>query len=337
MSHLQVVKGGEVLGMGLADYIWLDDEGQVIWKKYVVPIVKSERGDPAPLIQRKTTEYCPCEDGCDCDGENSQTLILVPCHYLPDPTRPQPNFLVLCHVKDTEDQPVEWNSRAKLIQTMRERGDDTKLIWFGFSQGYKLGDARGPEYDDDPAHDFEERKFFTAERHLGACFDAALLIHSTSGYPGAVEFQFKVGVRGLPSDHNPDPPHALVVADHLVIARYLMEKIGAGKGLVADWRGLSVYLSSADMRGISSASVQRVEADLMATALDDMGEVRRLPHPERGGTQCIGVQRDDPGDPYKLAADVLAAIIHVEEDEDAEEEGGGGGGPDRLGEDDPEP
>lgn len=342
MKHLQVVKGGEVLGMGLADYVWLDDEGSLSWKKYVVPIVRDERGDPAPLLRRKTFSYCDCEpesewDGCGCGEDDEgelQTLVLVPCHYLPDPTRPQPNFIVLCHVKDVNDQPVEWNERAKLVKVMRKQGDDAKMTWFGFRQDYALYDARGEGAD---ASDIEERRFFTAERHLGACFDAGLLIQSMQSYPGTTHYDFKVGPRGIPSDKH-EPPNALVVADHVIIARYLMEKIGGGKGLVPRWCDLSVYLSTGTLRGVGPQAKIEAEAERLENGLTYKGRLRRLPHPERGGIVCIVVGRDEPEDPYKLAAGVLKAIgpFEDEEEQDAEESGGGGGA-DRVGEDDPEP
>lgn len=306
MAHLQVVKGGEAMGMGLADFIWLDEDGSLSWKKMSILVTKDERGDPMPLISRQTVEFF----GSDGDNEaEGTTLILVPVHFLPDPTRPQPNFLILCEVRDSSDYPVPWNARAKLRVSMKLLGDDSKLVFFGFEQDYVLGDARGADWKEDPAPDFEERKFLSAERHLGSCFDAGLLIHSITNYTGYDTFDFKVGVRGFPQDIDPDPPHALVVADHLVIARYLMHKIGAEKGLIPAWEALSIFVSNATLRGSDIASVERNETDMLMGALGDLGTLRRLPHPEKGGTRCIQVVRDNPADPYQLALEVLAALM----------------------------
>lgn len=310
MSHLQVVKGGEVMGLGLADYVWLDEGGRISWKKMTVLIAKNERGEPAPLISRQTIEF-----------PKGKTLVLVPVHYLPDPTRPQPNFIVLCETKDGNDKPVAWNYRAQLREAMLKRGHDSKLLWFGFEQTYSLGDARGSAYDAPRAIDLEERKFMSSERFLGATFDAGLLIHSTSGYPGSTVSNFKVGVRGFPQDIDPDPPHALVVADHMVLARYLMHKIGAGRGLVPSWAALSAFVSSATMREASMKSAALVEANLMLEVLEDLGSIRLLPHAERGGTRCIGV---DPKfevntNPYQLALDVLCAVMPIEQEENPSE------------------
>ena len=86
MAHLQVIKGGEVMGMGLADYVWLDDDGCINFKKRSILIGKNERGEPVPLVDRWSFEHCPCEEdeygnSCQCDGEDSTNRILVPAFY----------------------------------------------------------------------------------------------------------------------------------------------------------------------------------------------------------------------------------------------------------------
>jgi len=306
MSRLQVIKGGEVMGMGLADYVWLDDDGNIAFKKRSILIGKNAKGDPVPLVDRWSFEFCPCEEdeygnACQCDGENSTNRILVPAFFLPDPTRPQPNYIVLCHVKDDQDQPVESNNRAKLLEAMEKRGQGSKLVWFGFAQGYALEDPE--DYESDGRL---QRAFLASERHIGACFDAGLLFHSAWNEPAAGSWRFKVGRRGFPQDIDPDPPSALVVADHLVVARYLMEKIGGGKGLLPEWGTLEPYVSTAQLR--EPGGDKTFQANAIKMDLEDLGETRFVPHPTQGGYQCIQVIRDEPGDPYKLALDILTAV-----------------------------
>ena len=313
MARLQVIKGGgssETLGMGLADYIWVNDEGFIFFKKKVILVSKDAKGDPVPLIQRWSFGECACPDGECVEPEaeqcpNTRTRILSPAFYLPDPTRPQPCYIVLCEIRDEQDEAQGW--RSKLRKAQKVRGSSVKLVWFGFEQDYTLEAISAIK---DP-RDLAERQFLTSERHLGACFDAGLLLHSAWNMPGAPAWDFKVGVRGFPQDLDPDPPSALVVSDHLMIAQYLMEKIGAEKGLWPVWLRQSIFVSTAELR--EPGGDRQVQAALLMKTLAGEGRtLRMVPHPTNGGCQCIEVALSEYNNPYKLALDVLGAIWPLE-------------------------
>ena len=295
---LQVIKGGEAMGIGLADYVYLGTEGDLDAKKRSILIGTNGKGEPEPILDRWIYDDGPPDD--DEDGDD-QTLILVPCFYLPDPTRPQPCYIVICEVRDVDDNCVEHNGRAKLREALEARGMQTNLVWFGFEQNYLLEDTNQPE------DGFEARRFQASERHIGACFDSGILFHSAWNTPGAVcDWDFKVGYRGFPQDFDPDPPNALIVADHLIVARYLMQKIAGSKGLDPDWKHLSIFLSTAEMRepgGDCLAEVIRLEE-----ALEDEGDIRRLPHPKYGGVQCLELRNGESSNPYSQARTVLESI-----------------------------
>jgi len=308
MSHLQVVQGGEVMGMGLADYVWFDGD-DLNFKKKSILIGKNGKGEPIPLVDRWTFSHTNHEDDCEqgwaCECSEVRH-ILVPCFYLPDPTRPQPNYIVLCEVRDEHDECIEENWRAKLRQALELRGPNHKLVWFGFEQDYTLVDA-------DESEGSAGQKFEAAERHIGACFDAGLLFHSAWNPLGADCWDFKVGYRGFPQDLDPDPPSALVVADHAAVARYLMEKIGGSKGLIPQWDDLTPFVSTPALR--EPGGDHDAERKRMFEALGSLGQPQHLPHPARGGFQCIEVVRDEPENPYKLALGVLDAVWPVHEQE----------------------
>jgi len=292
MTHLQVIRGGEVLGMGIADYIWLDDDGDLSWKKKTILITKDDLGAKTPVLDRWSFF----------DDDSGKTSIVVPCHFLPDPTRPQPNFIVLCEVRDDQDIPVDTEYRAKLRKKIAALGSQGTLAWFGFEQDYTVEDSGSK---DEP--NFEQRKMAVAERHFGACFDAGLMLHSMCGYPGCSPWDFKVGVRDFPQDIDPDPPNALVVADHLIIARYLMHKIAGDSGLYPEWQGIRPFISTAALRE-PGADVDYVAMNL-ETSLDDIANgFRRVPHPTRGGVVCLEVEYEDSANPYQLALDMLRAV-----------------------------
>lgn len=326
MARLQVLKGGggEALGMGLADYIWVTDEGGICCKKKTILVSKDEKGDPVPLIQRWSFSQCACptEDGAGCftpEGmacPHPKTMILSPAFYLPDPTRPQPCYIVLCEVRDEKDEARGWRSRLRKAQ--RTRGSSAKLVWFGFEQDYTLE----PLNSAGGSSDLAERKFLTSERHIGACFDAGLMLHSAWNQPSSPSWEFKVGVRNFPQDHDPDPPSALVVADHLVIAQYLMEKIGAEKGLSPSWLRQSIFVSTAELR--EPGGDQKDQAAFLLMKLDDLDAVLRIvPHPTNGGCMCVEMAFSKFQNPYQLALNILEAVWPLEDDADqpAEDEG----------------
>ena len=305
MAHLQVIRGGEVLGM--SDYVWLDDKGKINSKKKSIIVGKNGKGEPEPILDRWTffdypSPFGPFGEFCDDeDQESPRTLVLVPCFYLPDPTRPQPCYIVICELRDEEDHCIKNNDRAKLRHAIEDRGMQSNLVWFGFEQNYTLDWAGS-----DSGNGFEATRFAAAERHIGACFDSGILFHSAWNPPEYDIWDFKVGYRAFPQDLDPDPPNALIVADHLIVARYLMEKICGSKGLSPYWEDLDIFISTAAMRepgGNEDAEAVRIE-----NALQGKGDIRRLPHPTRGGVQCIELNPKKPNNPYTMAHAVLTAV-----------------------------
>jgi len=329
MANLRVVKGGEALGMGLADYIWVNEKGTTTFKKKTILIAKDAKGDPVPLIDRWTSARCACDvDHQEFSEQCTQpvTVLLAPCFYLPDPTRPQPNYLVLCETRDQHDKAEVGNYRSLLRKALRQRGPKSKLIWFGFEQDYILADT-----GDDTHNNPSGREFLTAERHFGACFDAGLLIHSMWNdiLARTGTWEFKVGFRRFPQDLDPDPPSALTVCDHLVVAQYLMEKIGAEKGLAPEWRNLNAFVSTPELREAGRNNL--AELDKLVTLVEGEGlkPIRAVPDSVNGGFLCLevtdGYQQHNP---YSFALRILEAVWPLENkgspdsSEDEEEDAG---------------
>lgn len=316
MNHLKVIKGGEAMGMGLADYIWLNDDGELQFKKRSILIGKDAKGEPVPLVERWTFQYtehdvdCVIDEtgttwSCSCKDLDHTSRILVPCFFLPDPTRPQPSYIVLCEVRDVDDECVKSNTRAKLRQAFDARGKQTNLVWFGFEQDYTHSEIGSAE-----ENGFEARRFKSAERHIGAMFDAGLMFHNAWNSPGQEKWDFKIGYRGFPQDLDPHPPNALIVSDHVVIARYLMEKICASDGLYAHWINIAAYVSTPVLRELGNHN--GLEAQNIEMACAGIGETRKLSLPTRPEWQCVEICLDKASDPYALAFDVLNAVWPLE-------------------------
>lgn len=332
---LQVIKGGEALGMGLADYIWVDEDGDICFKKRVILIGKNGKGEPEPMVNERWTynEGCDQEDCYDEECEHPETTrILSPSFYLPDPLRPQPSYIVLCEVRDDKDKCPDWNHRRVLRDGLEARGHLSKLVWFGFEQDYNMYKPYGEEGD-------AGTTFMVSERHLGACLDSGLLIHSSWNALLAKQPEFKVGYRAFPQDMDPDPPSALTVADHLIVARYLMEKIGSSKGHYPVWDPPNAFVSSPGLRE-PGADLQ-VQSHIIKEAIKDIGKTRIVPRADGRGYQCIEVTQSKWQDPYQLAVEMLDRFWPIIDPETPSEpepvQGSDSGGADRLRQDDPEP
>jgi len=225
MAGLRVITGGEDQRLGIADYVWIDWLGVPRVRTRTIPVA-SGKGADVPILEPWTTSS---------SASDEQTILSV-CHYLPDPVRPQPSFIALCEVRDPQNVPTDDNKRAALREHTAAK--DSRF-WWGIRQPYLL----------EPRGLVNARA--VAERHLAMCVDAGIMIHSAQHDDILGHWDFKVGCRGLPTNIDPEPPVALVVADHVWIARYLLSRAAREMGLkVAYPHGSvgSVFFSSEDMR-----------------------------------------------------------------------------------------
>ena len=231
---LRPIKGGlegGTLKLGLAEYIWLDDRGQFYAKVRTIQVAESPDEGPVPSLPHWT--------GNILYKGKAERVILSVCHYLPDPLRPQPSFLALCEIMTPDGKPHPANNRAQLRAALDE-AQETSPSWWGFQQRHLIHDTSA------------DKASQLAERHLGACVDAGLLLHSASMYTGNdgenTEREFKMGPRGLPALIDPDAPTALMVADHFLFARWLLIRIVREHRASISWTSVSLTFSTAAMR-----------------------------------------------------------------------------------------
>ena len=296
---LRVIHGGPTAptqGIGLADYVWISPDGDLESKTRIIPVGVDANKEPVPVIDRWTAHT------------NHGPILLSPCHYLPDPLRPQPSFITLCEVRDKDDNCPVSNHR----NTLRHLLGRDQTIWWGFRQEYELYESAVNVEAAPKEH------FAVAERHLGACMDAGLMIHSADLATG----NFKVGHRGMPATVDPDAPTALVVADHLWIARYLLTKVAREYGLEPSYANLqcAAFFSTERMRNLAPTGIDLADNIIrLGTALasdEDSSwrpDLRACVVAQQGGFECLEDQ-NPPGtmDPYQIAGRLLAAIRNTE-------------------------
>lgn len=184
---------------------------------------------------------------------HSSDLILKPAHFVNDPILLGANYLLLCEVLNSDGTPHATNTRAKLVELMRNGGSHAEP-WVGFEQEYTLFDGSKPLGWPDRGYPAPQGPFYCGvgadeafgrplvEEHTQACIDAGLMIFGTNAEVMPGQWEFQIGYRGLKSE-SADPVN---VSDHLWIARWLLYRLGEDHGITAtldpkpvkgDWNG----------------------------------------------------------------------------------------------------
>jgi len=243
---LRAIQGGDqaVRGMGLADYIWLDGAGNIhVKKKAIYLVMEVGTGDVVPVLEPwvATVTY---------HNKETERILLNPAHYLPDPLRGPGNFVCLCEARAEDNQVHPTNTRSVLRQVV-EATKDPHGTWWGFRQGYTFTDKPGKEH------------YIAAERHLCACLDAGLFLHSGQVDAPSGNWSFKVGPRAFPDVIDKLPPSAATVPDNLIFGRYFLEKIARENGFGLEYTNCSVYYSTAAVRSPVDPEDPQTLADIV--------------------------------------------------------------------------
>ena len=260
-----------------AEYIWLDGSvptQQLRSKTRVVEV----NGEPSISIFP--------EWGFDGSSTNQATgdnsdCILRPVSFVNDPIRGNGNFLVMCEVFDRHGNPHATNTRSILRQVLQAGAAEQDPL-FGFEQEYTLFDQNGPLGW--PKNGFPEPQgpFYCGvgagrvngrqlvEDHQQACIDADLLFYGINAEVMLSQWEFQIGYRGFE-----EPADALLTADHLWFATWLLHRLGEDYGISVsyenkpmkgDWNGAGCHtnFSTKDMRdkNIGSDAVKRAIVNL---------------------------------------------------------------------------
>jgi hypothetical protein len=271
MTTLRSISGDSTPVLGTAEYLWVDN-GQLYRKTRIITVMTGKTTDPVPIIEWWT------------NSDKGQETLLLPAHYVPNPLRPKPSYIVLCEVRDLKDHVVPTNTRAPLRE--RERPISSVMsLWMGIAVAFKI----------EPVH----KSLEILEAFLAATIDAGIMIHSLSN------FDFKVGPRMA---EDTDPPSPLIVCDHYWIAWYLLFIIAtqADARVIHDpdmpnWYYVSTSASresSKVARLLCDGSLSLIRPEVYITA------------PNRGFTTVKG-SKESNIDPYIVAADIVDGIFAV--------------------------
>lgn len=275
---MRVIQGGAPTTIGLADYVWLSREGTIRCKKRAIQVPNDGDGNPMFLGQRWV-----CREGDD-------QCLLVPVFYFVDPLRPAPSYVALCELKTLTDKAVPWLPRTRLSDLLRGNRN-VRYTWLGFRQPYRIiGDST-------------TRISVVAERHLGACLDAGLLIHSAE--VSLTGCYFKIGPRGFSDEIDPEQADAVTAADHLILACHLLIKVALDEGLGIEFQNRSLYFSTLKLR----TELARTEADKLCAAVAPLSALPPRPVIDavRRGVSAVEYQPQE-ADPYSAGLRLLTTI-----------------------------
>jgi len=239
--------------LSFAEYIWLDGSQPVQGlrsKTRLVQVPDSPGPSDFPIwsFDGSSTEQA--------SGDKSDCLLEPVC-VVQDPLRGGNNYLVLCEVQNADGGAHASNRRATLRAVMAkiEVGTDP---WVGFEQEYTLyRDGRPLGF---PSNGFPgpqgpyycgagvDRAFGRdiVEAHAKACVDAGLRIYGLNAEVMPGQWEFQIGYRGIEDESG----HALVISDHVWIARWLLHRLGEQHGVEVsfdnkpvkgDWNGAGMH------------------------------------------------------------------------------------------------
>jgi glutamine synthetase len=224
----------------LAEYIWLDGAEPTQGLRSKARVVDVPHGCVAKLADFPSWGY----DGSStyqADGGDSD-LGLIPVRVFADPLRVGGNYLVLCEVVDAKGKAHATNGRARLRRLMDDGAAEQEPT-LGFEQEYTLFSGgrplgfpengfpgpQGPYYCGVGAGRVFGRE--VVEEHTRVCLDAGLMIYGINAEVMPGQWEFQVGYRGFAGE-SADP---LTVADHLLVARYLLERVAERHGVEVSW------------------------------------------------------------------------------------------------------
>jgi glutamine synthetase len=226
-----------------AEYIWVDGREGTRGLRSKTKVV--EKADSVADLPEWTFDGSSTGQAT---GEYSD-CILKPVFMCEDPLRNGDSVLVLCEVFNADGTPHVTNTRAALRPVATRHAD--KEPWFGIEQEYTMFQNGRPLGWPDNGYPAPQGPFYcgigadevfgreVADDHLDACMAAGIGICGVNAEVMPGQWEFQVGPLG-----------PLEVSDHLLIARYLLYRVGENyevamtldpKPVRGDWNGAGAH------------------------------------------------------------------------------------------------
>lgn len=235
----------------LAEYIWVDGTQPDPILRSKARVVNFAKGKETSLSDFPGWSF----DGSSTNqapGNNSDCL-LKPVNFVADPIRGEGNYLVVCEVLLPDGTPHPSNTRAKLRRVL-DAGGAAHEPWIGFEQEYTMFDGKFPLGWPEDGYPGPQGPYYCSagtgrvigrelvERHTRACLDAGIMLYGINAEVMYGQWEYQIGYRGIAAES----ADVLNVSDHLILARWLMERLSeefgisislAPKPIKGDWNG----------------------------------------------------------------------------------------------------
>lgn len=257
IDHLYVPPS-EIKGQVMAEYIWIDAEGELRSKTRTLKLKKVSKVEQIPLwnFDGSSTKQA--------DGSDSE-VDLLPVKFVRDPFRRGNNILVLCECDKNGAAP--GNHRREAIKKFELY--KAHKPWYGLEQEYTilqpdnktpvgwpkkgLPPPQGPYYCSAGAERAFGREI--AETHYRLCLYAGLHISGINAEVMPGQWEFQVGIC-----------ESIDASDSLWLARYILHRIGEMFGVIisfypklikGDWNGSGLHTnySTEATRGVGGMKV----------------------------------------------------------------------------------
>lgn len=288
------------------EYIWLDGTKPTPLLRSKTKILKTNAdGYPYPSVQeagdaigKQLPGKLATDWGFDGSSTNqasgdSSDCVLKPVRDVPNPLMkdvPGIHRLVLCEVYKPDGTPHESNTRAKLAAVADEHAAEEYM--FGFEQeytllqnGHPLGFPMNLNHEPPPQGQYycgvgAENAFGRklVQEHMLACIEARLMICGINAEVMPGQWEFQIGAAD-----------ALLTADHLILARWLLARLGeehgievtrAAKPKMGDWNGAGCHTNvstkamreDTNCRAIAAACLKLGEGDRPRIHVENYGD-----------------------------------------------------------------
>jgi glutamine synthetase len=196
----------------VVEYIWIGGHGEIRSKTRVIHnCIITYHDIPEWNYDGSSTGQA--------DSNKNTEVILKPCRLFKNPLLSIPkrnSYLVLCDTYDIDFNPLPTNHRYHAMKIF-----DSNIIlepWFGLEQEYFM-------IDDNEKHKYIKNDHYCStqtsnieriivEKHLVACLEIGIQIAGLNAEVSPKQWEFQIG-----------PSVGIDAGDHMIIARYLLERI----------------------------------------------------------------------------------------------------------------
>jgi glutamine synthetase len=203
----------------ICEYIWIGGSGEIRSKTRVIDKLNAVNDFSDIIWNYDASSTNQLNSDGDTEG------ILQPVMTIRDPFRSFNDcinecncLLVLCDTYDKNGNPLKYNYRKEALKIFDK--DVDKKPWFGLEQEYFIVFRKKDENIDnliDGNHycgSVNQLERIIAEKHLKMCLEIGIKISGINAEVSNSQWEFQIG-----------PCEGIEAGDHLIIARYLLERI----------------------------------------------------------------------------------------------------------------